>query len=181
MKDVSLAGRYARALFLVTEKRGETARALDDLHGLVPVLHPQGRIGAFLASPQVRLADKREVLRKGLHGRALPLVIVFVELLLRKRRLRGFETVAGEFEALVEKAQGIARAHVVSAVPLEEPERARLLRVLERHTRSHIKLTSEVDAALLGGVLVRIGDRVVDRSVATLLEAVEKQLLEVSV
>ena len=181
MKETTVAARYARALFIVTEKRKETERALEDLLGLVPVLAPGTRIGSFLASPEVRLAEKREVVRRALQGRALRSVAVFVDLLLRKKRLVGFPTITEQFEALVEQARGIKRAHLVSAVPLHAEESRRLHETLEKYTRSHIKLTSEVDPELIGGALVRIGDRVVDRSVRTLLEGIAKQLHEASV
>jgi F-type H+-transporting ATPase subunit delta len=181
MRDTTVAGRYARGLFILTEKRGETVAALEDLKGLVSVLRPGSRIGNFVASPGVRLADKREWLRRGLDGKVARTVVLFVDLLLRKKRLSEFEVIVPEFEALVEKKQGIQRAHVVSAVALTEPERQRLHRELERHTRSKILLTSEVDPELIGGALVHIGDHVIDRSVATMLEAIEQQLYEVSV
>jgi len=66
-------------------------------------------------------------------------------------------------------------------VPLEDAEVKRLHQTLERWTESTIRLTREVDPALLGGALVRIGDRLVDRSVRTLLETIAKQLNETSV
>jgi F-type H+-transporting ATPase subunit delta len=181
LKDVIVAARYAKALFITSEKRGETAQALEDLRGLSAVLEPGSRVGNFLASPQVRLPDKREVLKRGFEGKVLRTVIVFVDLLLRKRRLADFPTIVPEFEALVENAMGIKRAHVVSAIPLLAEETRELHRRLEQYTRSHIKLTTEVDPALIGGALVRIGDRVVDRSAKSLLEAIERQLEEVSV
>jgi F-type H+-transporting ATPase subunit delta len=89
--------------------------------------------------------------------------------------------ITDQFEALTEQAQGIRRAHVVSAVALAEAERTRLHATLERWTHSKVKLTTEVDATVLGGALVRIGDRVVDRTVRTLLEAIGAQLQETSV
>jgi F-type H+-transporting ATPase subunit delta len=181
VKDTTVAARYARALFMVTEKRGETARALEDLKSLLQVLGPGTSVGDFLAMPQTRLQEKREVLRKGFQGRVLPIVAVFIDLLLRKKRLGELETVVNEFEALVEKALGIKRATVVSAVALDSGEVGRLHEVLERATRSHIKLNLQVDPELVGGALVRIGDRVIDRSVRTLLESIEKQLYEASV
>ena len=181
MRDTTVAGRYARGLFILTERRGETVRALEDLKGLLEVVGPGSRFGNFLASPGVRLADKREALKRGLDGRVARTVVLFLDLLLRKKRLPEFPIMVTEFEALVEKAQGVQRAHVVSAVPLTEAEQTRLHAELERHTRSKIHLTSEVDPHLVGGALVRIGDHVIDRSVATLLRAIEQQLHEVSV
>jgi len=181
MKDTTVAGRYARGLFILTEKRGETVRALEDLKGLNEVLKPGSRVGNFLASPGVRLTDKRESIRRALDGKVARTVVLFVDLLLRKKRLTEYETIVTEFEALVEKLQGVQRAHVVSAVPLTDAEQERLHGELERHTKSKIRLTSEVDSNLVGGALVRIGDRVIDRSVATLLKAIEQQLSEISV
>jgi F-type H+-transporting ATPase subunit delta len=181
VRDTTVASRYANALFSVTEKRGETARALEDLKGLLEVLAPGSRVGVFLATPQLRLQDKRDAIRSGLKDRALPIVAVFLDLLLRKKRLREFDTIVSQFEALVERQQGLQRAHVVSAQPLSTDEFASVHTMLEGYTKKKIKLTSEVDPALLGGALVRIGDRVVDRSVRTLLEAIEDQLHEVSV
>jgi F-type H+-transporting ATPase subunit delta len=179
--DTAVAGRYARALFIATERRNETVRALEDLKGTVEVLQPDTRLGDFFLSPEIRLVDKREALRKAFAGRALPIVAVFIDLLLRKKRLRELPGILREFEDLVERALGVRRAHVVSAVPLTPSEIGLLLPELERITHGKIKLTTDVDPSVLGGALVRIGDRVIDRTVRTLLQAISQQLYEASV
>jgi len=176
-----VAARYAHGLFLVTEKRGETARALEDLNALLDVLRPGTRVGRFLASPEVRLPEKRAALARALEGRALKTVAVFLDLLLRKKRMNDLATVVAQFEARVEKAQGIQRARVVSATPLTGPEIERLHRELERATGARIRLASELDPRLLGGALVRIGNRVIDRSVQTLIRSIGDRLRETSV
>ena len=181
MKDVSVAGRYARALFIVTERRGETVAALADLKSVRDLLAPGNAVSSFLASPQVRMPDKHKLLGGALADRALRSVAVFADLLLRKRRLDLLPAVFDEYEALTEKLQGIRRAHVVSAVALEKADRERLHATLERYTKAKVRLTSEVDPAVLGGALVRIGDHVVDRTVRTLLDSIALQLHEANV
>ena len=181
MKDSTVGARYARALLIVTERRGETLAALEDLKAMGEMLAPGTRVGTLLRTPQVLPADKRRVMLEVLEGKALRSVVVFVDLLLRKKRLGELGTIVHEFEALVEKQQGIRRAEVVSAVPLVPDERSRLHAELERMTGSKIRLAADVDPRLVGGALVRIGDRVIDRSVRTLLEAIHQQLSEVSV
>lgn len=181
MKDTTVAGRYARALFIATERRGETVQALEHVKSMGEVLAPGTPVARALASPTMRPADKRQALRQAFGGRVLPIVAVFVDLLVRKKRLVEFPTIVTEFEALVEKAQGVQRAHAVSAVPLIPAELERLHRELESTTGKQIKLTTEVDPSLLGGALVRIGDRVIDRSVKSLLEALSERLYETSV
>lgn len=181
MKDTTLAARYAKALFLVTERKGETAASLEDVKALQGVLAPGSRLGGFFASPEIGLQVKRDAMRQALHGRARPIVAVFADLLLRKKRLRELPQIGIELERLVERAQGVKRAHLVSAVPMASGDTERLHRELERITGGKIKLTSEVDPEVMGGALVRIGDRVIDRTVRTLLDSIEKQLYEVSV
>jgi F-type H+-transporting ATPase subunit delta len=181
VKDVGIAARYAHALFLVTERRGETAQALEDMKSMGVMLAPGTRVAALLATPLVLVSDKRKVLLQVMEGKSLRTVTLFVDLLLRKKRLGEFETILKEFEGRVERKQGIRRAEVVSAVPLTPQELDRIHTELERTTGGKIVLTSSVDASLIGGALVRLGDRVIDRTVKTLLEAIQQQLSEVSV
>ena len=181
MKDTSVAARYAKALMIVTERRHETERALEDMKAVAEMVKPGGRVGGLLDSPLLRLPDKRKAMAHALEGKAAKSVALFVDLLLRKNRLGLFADTVREFEAMVERKQGIQRAQVVSAVALEPQEIQRLHAELERTTGKRIKLEAEVDPSLIGGALVRIGDRVLDRSARTLLESIERQLLEVSV
>jgi F-type H+-transporting ATPase subunit delta len=181
LRDTSVAARYARGLFLFSEKRGETTQALADLKGMLTVFAPGSAAERFLASPVVLLAEKRRMLERGLAGRVQRGVVIFFDLLLRKKRMGEFPVVVSEFEALVEKSQGIRRAHVVSATPLETAERERLHRALGTLTSSTIRLEADMDAGLLGGALVRISDRVIDRSARTLLRAIAERLYHTSV
>jgi F-type H+-transporting ATPase subunit delta len=190
MSEAHVSGRYAQALFLLTERIsakdgqplvGVLERTLEDLAGVAELVRPGSRLGAFLANPQVTPDDKRRVLKAGLEGRAMRSVTVFTDLLLRKKRLRFVDNIKKDFQGLVERAKGLQRAQVVSAVGLERGEVARLHAELERTTGKKIVLTESIDASLVGGAYVRIGDRIIDRSVKTLLETISHQLFGVSV
>lgn len=189
MRDTAVAGRYAQALHLLIQKQkgsgsaylDELVRAHQDLLALAELARPGTRTGGFLASPQVRPADKRDALRRGLAGRALPSVAVFADLLLRKKRLDVVSEIAREFGAIVDRAKGLQHAELVSAVPLTADERAKLVAELEGYTGKKIVLTERLEPGLLGGAYVRIGDRVIDRSVKSLLEVIAHKLYETSV
>ena len=190
IKDASISGRYARALQILTEKQVAKAgqdlvalleRTLEELQGIALIASPDTRLGKFLYDPQISPADRRKVLDQGLQGKVLPSVRVFADLLLRKKRFHMIASVAHEFQAIVERIKGLERATLVSAVPLTSAEQKRLHTELERYTGKKIVLDVQVDASLVGGAYVRIGDRVIDRSVKTLLEAISHQLYEVSV
>ena len=190
IKDASVAARYARALQILTEKQAAKAgrahiplleQTLEELQGLAQLLAHGTRLGKFVLDPQISPADRRRVLEQGLAQRVLPSVRVFADLLLRKKRIALLEAIAHEFQAIVERAKGLERATVVSAVRLTDGERDRLHHELERFTGKKIVLESLVDASLVGGAYVRIGDRVIDRSVRSLLGSLAQQLYEVSV
>lgn len=189
-QDASVAGRYARALLILTDKQAAKAgqdrlalldQTLAELQGVAALVRAGTRAGGYLLNPQVSPADRRSLLERGLQGKVLPGVRVFADLLLRKRRLSIIDAVTREFQVIVERAKGLERATVVSAVPLNDAERKRLHSELERFTGKKVVLVSQVDASLVGGAYVRIGDRVIDRSVRNLLETLTNQLFEVSV
>lgn len=190
MKDVSVAGRYARALQLLVTKQAAKAgspavalleQTLEELQGLATLLAPGTRVGRFLLDPQVSPADRRRILSQSLQDRVTPGVRVFADLLLRKKRLGLVHAIAHEFQVIVERVKGLERAVVVSAVALTDVERARLNTELERVTGKKIVLEARQDPALVGGAYVRIGDRIIDRSVKNLLDSISRQLYEVSV
>jgi F-type H+-transporting ATPase subunit delta len=156
-------------------------RTLDELQTLAQLTAPGSSLGNFLLDPEISPVDRRRVLETGLKGRAMPSVQVFADLLLRKKRIGITGAIAREFKAIVERAKGLERATVVSAVPLHQAELTRLHGELERVTGKKIVLETRIETALLGGAYVRIGDRVVDRSVKTLLESIANQLYETSV
>ena len=189
-RDASIAGRYARALLLLTQRQVARSReplipvlerTLAELESLALLTAPGSRLGNFLNDPQINPSERQAVLKHGLENRSLPSVRVFADLLLRKKRIGIARAVALEFKAIVERAKGLERATVVSAVPLTPAEIARLRGELERTRGKKLVLETQLDPALLGGAYVRIGDRVVDRSVKTLLQAIADQLHEVTV
>ena len=175
-----VAERYARALFLVVERRGEIFEALEDLKRLRALIHADARMEAFFRSPLVPLARKRALLRSERASRVMPPVASFADLLLRKKRLGLFPAAVDEYEKQVRSWQGLQEAEAVSAVPLTEDELKRLHARLERATGLTIELKARVDPALVGGVYVRIGDRIMDRSVKGLLQSLQDRLFEVS-
>ena len=105
-----VAERYARALFLVVERRGEIFEALEDLKRLLALVRPDSRAGAFFGSPLVPLERKRALLRSELASRVMLPVAGFVDLLLRKKRLGLFPAIVDEYEKRVRTWQGLQEA-----------------------------------------------------------------------
>ena len=178
-RDTGIARRYAMALFLAARKKEAVDRVWDDLRGPagrgprdgkpLPAV-PRGAAGADRA--QVRRARER---RSGRYVH--PLVVEFFRLLLRKKRLFELRTIIGEFERLVEAHRGVVRARVTSAIPLDDAELTQLVDALESGMNKKVRVVANVDPAIIGGLVVRIGDRIADQSVRTMLTQLRDQLL----
>jgi F-type H+-transporting ATPase subunit delta len=179
-RDERVAERYARALFLIAERRGMIFEALEGLQRLRTLARADRRIGPYFRSPLVPLARKRALLRDELAAGPFPPVASLVDLLLRKKRLALFPTVVDEYERRVRRWQGLQAAEAVSAVPLTPDQLERLHARLERVTGLTLELETRVDPELIGGLYVRIGDHVIDYSVQGLLASLQERLFETS-
>jgi len=180
-RDVTIARRYAQALFLAARKKDAVDRVAQDLASVSKAdAAMNDRLRLFLEAPQVPTDQKIEVVEKGLGPSVHRLVIEFFKLIINKKRLFRMRDIAEEFGRLVEEHQGIVRARVTSAVPLLDSELTALVASLEQGLSKKVKVDAHVDPAILGGLVVKVGDRIADQSVTTLLAGLREQLLAAS-
>ena len=177
-RDTTIARRYAQALFMAAKRKDAIDRVAEDLVGVLAVDQAAGdRFRQFLEAPQVptehKFAALEATFRPVVHG----LVVEFFRMLLNKKRLFELRTIVAEFGRLVEDHKGIVRARVTSALPLLDPELAGLVKELESGLRKKVRVVSNVDPGIMGGLVVRVGDRIADRSVRTMLTRLREQLL----
>ncbi len=177
MKDVRVASRYAGALFAVADRGGILDAVATDLTLMHRFLTEVPRLRAVVMEPLVSDARKYAVADEAFGDRVTAASLNFLKLLIRKHREDLIEECTREFHALLAERSNTADAEVTTAVPLSAVQSARLNHSLQTLTGKTIRMTTEVDAALVGGVVVRIGDTVMDGSVRGKLERLERQLL----
>jgi F-type H+-transporting ATPase subunit delta len=177
-RDIGIARRYAMALFLAARKKEAVDRVWDDLQGVIAVDRAAGnRFRLFLEAPQITHEHKFAALEATFRPVVHPLVVEFFRLLLRKKRMFELRAIIGEFERLVEAHRGVVRARVTSAIPMHDGELAQLVSALESGMNKKVRVVASVDPLILGGLVVRIGDRIADKSVRTMLTQLRDQLL----
>jgi F-type H+-transporting ATPase subunit delta len=176
-----VARRYAHALFDSASVHGLLDTVASDLAGLVRLLRDEPRLSSVLVSPQVTTAEKRQLLTAVLGGRAHALVLELLWLLLEKKRLPVIHQIIEGYQELLEAHRNIVRAEVTTAVPLPAQQEQRLKAALERRTGKTIMLQRKVDPRIVGGVMVRMGDQVIDRSIRRVFQEMKASLLEVPV
>lgn len=177
-RDSGIARRYAQALFMAAQKKDAIDRVADDLTGVLAVDRSVGdRFRLFLEAPQVPTEHKFAALEAAFRPVVHGLVVEFFRLLLNKKRLFELRAIVEEFGRLVEVHRGIVRARVTSAVPMADAELAGLVASLESGLKKNVRVVSNVDPGILGGLVVRVGDRIADKSVRTMLNQLREQLL----
>jgi F-type H+-transporting ATPase subunit delta len=166
-----LAGRYARALF----ELAQDARSVDaidgDLLSLRKALETSHDLARLVKSPVFSAQDQAKALTAVLEAmNAHALTVKFILLLAAKRRLSVLMAAIKSFEHLVAGSRGETEAEVISARPLADGEVAELKAVLKSRLGKEPRLHTKVDPSLLGGLVVKVGSRMIDSSLRTKLD-----------
>lgn len=172
-----VAGRYAVALFELAVQTRAVESVSRDLASLKALLASSPDLARLVRAPIFSAENQRSgmdaVLRR---MEAAPLTVRFVLTLTRKRRLFVLPDITRAFESLVGRQKGEVGAEVVAARPLSESEKAELRRALKAKLGRDAQLTAKVDARLLGGLVVKVGSRMIDSSLRTKLEGLRRAM-----
>ena len=168
------AKRYAQAAFELARDKAELDVWDRDLSALGEALTTPGAM-PFLASRQMPEEAKQDFLRRVI-GQPAPLVWNLLRLLSQKNRLSLLPQIIEAFQQLVDEERGIAHAQIVTAVPMSGEERAAIARRLSELTGKQVQIETREDPEILGGLVARIGDRLIDGSTKTRLIALKRQL-----
>jgi F-type H+-transporting ATPase subunit delta len=174
--QLAVAGVYSRALLDLARERGEEDALLDELTQLADYLAGNPAFADFLASPLVDGDARREVIEKAFRGRASDLLVDGLQVLNRKGRLGLLAAVAQAYRSQYREEKGLVDVHVRTAVPLSPALRQQLEEAARRFTGRIPFLIEQVDPALLGGLVVQVGDRKMDASVASRLAEIARRL-----
>ena len=134
------------------------------------------QLRAILEDPKIHLGDKENLINKCLPGIS-QLALNFTYLLVAKQRLSILEQIVSEYELMADAYLGLEHAKVITAIPLDEGDQKKLSDRLAAITGKKIVLTTEVDPAIIGGFVARVGDRLIDGSTKAKLEALRRTLV----
>lgn len=159
--DRVLAWRYGKALFQAAAAKGEEARVQQDLVASWPAIR-EGM--TLLRNPRISGAEKKKWLESTLAGKASAITLRFLGLLIDKKRFELLPHINADFGKLVNEKHNVARAHVRTARPLSAEAQEKLKARLKGFAGKTIELDIKEDPELIGGLIVRLGDWVLDSS-----------------
>ena len=168
------AKRYAQAVFNIALEREELDRWQSDLRKMAS-LGEDAAFVAFLESPKLHFDDKARLLSERL-GDINPLALNLAYLLVARGRLAMVGDIADEYQRLLDSYRGIEQAEVTTAIPLDDEDKIRLAEHLGAVVGKKVVLKPEVDSSLIGGIIARIGGKLLDGSTRSRLRALKKEL-----
>jgi F-type H+-transporting ATPase subunit delta len=177
MREERVAKRYARALFNAAVRTQAVDAVSEALQQLLNTLHEQPPLRTLLLNPLIPRERKQQMVQEAIGRQTHPLLASLLSVLVDKRRERLLPEVAREFGELCDEHMGIARVRATTAYPLDSQQEHALVRGLEQRTGKTVVLQTNVDPSLIGGIVVRIGDTIIDGSVRGQLLRLRQYLL----
>ncbi len=176
MSESKIARVYATALYQASQEEGRVEQVRRDLGEFVQAVESSDGLRGLLAAEEIPDLKKIEVLMELTEG-GDELVRNLLRLMVDKNREAEIASVYRAFVALVEQAAGLVHVEVVSAVPIPADLQKALRTKIESSLSKTVELTLTVDKEILGGLRLRIGDRVADASVRYRLEQLREMLI----
>jgi F-type H+-transporting ATPase subunit delta len=173
-----VSDRYAKGLMGAIEDPAVLDEVANELAAIAELVADDRALRAFLEGPDIPTEDKLKLVNKAFGGRVQPVLLDFIHLLMHKNRVDILRGVAHAFQHLVEARRNQMRTKVIAAVPLRPDALDRLKRALDGTTGRDCILEPEVDARIVGGLVVVLDDRVIDGSIRTALDDLKHKLLE---
>jgi F-type H+-transporting ATPase subunit delta len=172
-----VAGRYAAALFDLAEEQKKLDEVASDLAQIRELLAESADLRRLVASPVISRENQGRAVEAVLQKAGVSDITVrFVGVVARNRRLFALDDMCAAYRDLLAERRGEITAEVTTAHPLSDAQRDSLERELRTAMGSKVALDAHVDADLLGGMIVRVGSRMVDSSLRTKLQRLELSL-----
>ena len=173
---------YGDALFELAVEDDKVDVLLEEIEQLQKILAENEDFGRLMNHPKIIKEEKIEVAKTVFEGRISGELLGFLTIIISKDRYREIDEILTYFVAKVKEYKGIGIATVTTAVPLKDDQcKAVEKKLLDTTKYKSMEIHYGVDASLIGGMVIRIGDRVVDSSISTKLSELQKDLLKVQV
>ncbi len=172
----AIARRYAGAIFEIGRKQNTLDRTLDDVQEIAR-LFSNRKLAYLLREPKIPVQRKETAIRQAQASKVLPTSLNLALLVVQRELVDLMENIARELEQLVLDYKNQARAEVTTAMQMDDVQLNLIKQALERRTGKTILMQTKVQPSILGGVIARVGDRVIDGSVKHRLAALQQQLL----
>jgi F-type H+-transporting ATPase subunit delta len=170
------AKRYAKALFELAQEKNLVEEVHRDFKNFLKLVEQSSDLRAFLSLPLDREREKLVV--DLLKARFTELFFNFVLLVLKNKRFHLFEQILNDFERQLDLLKNRMSAVAITAIPLPKEKLAELSREIAGYLKAEVRLENEVDPAIIGGIILRLDDKIFDASLAEQFKKLKYQLIQ---
>ena len=172
-----IAEVYARALFEVAKEHGIVDETHDQLGQFAQALNDNRDLSVFFFSPYFSTEEKKDGLKRAVTG-AEPVFTNFLEALIERHRMPAIFRIRTRYEELWDAEHKLLPVQVTSAVKLDDDTVSSIGRRIGEQTGLEVELSSDVDPDILGGIVLRVGNFILDASIRNRLEQLRKQVAQ---
>ena len=177
MASGRIASRYSKSLFELASDQGTVDTVKNDMDTVLDTCNGSRELQSLLKNPVVSNSNKKAVLNK-IFDSCSETTKSFMQLLIDKKREAELPLIAGQYIDAYDKMKGIAKATVISAMPLNDETLNKVKSYVKGITSTdEIILTNEIDPSIIGGIIVKHEDRLLDMSVSRELREIRKELI----
>jgi F-type H+-transporting ATPase subunit delta len=170
-----IAQVYARALFEVAKEHGLLDEVRDDLNEFAQALSDTRQLAVFFFSPYFSTEEKKDGLKRVVTG-AETVFMNFLEALIERHRMPAIFRIRDDYQKLWEDERNLLAVEVTSAIELDKATVSSIGDRIGEQTKRTVELSSKVDPDILGGIVLRVGNVILDASIRSRLEQLRKQV-----
>ena len=179
MTDRVVADRYAQALVGMVSNIEELDRIDNEIQAISDLLISDDTFRRFFLSPRVLPGVKKDLIKKIFSERVSSDVLNMILLIIDKHRENIVSEIARRFSELADELRGVESGTVITAIPMVDEDFKLLETTVQKFSKRRITLNQEVDPDLIGGIVLWLGDHVIDGSIKHRLETIRRDLLEI--
>lgn len=175
--NILIADRYADALVELAKDGKMTFEKISSNLDLIREILSQSKdLNEFLTNPLISTNDKKEIIEKVFGKEVDVLIVNFLKVLTDKERFSLFEEIFESYNKLLDNINNISRIKVVSAISMSDEAQKRLKTKLEEKLRMNVVLDMSIDTDIIAGLVIKIGDNIIDMSLKHKLEDLSKSI-----
>ena len=176
-----VAGTYGDALFELAVEENRTDSLMEEIEAVRTVLKENGDFEKILMHPEIPKEKKLQVVEDVFKGRISDALTGFLRIVVTKGRYKELQDIFAYFIARVKEFKKIGVAEVISAVPLNGEQKQKIeQKLLDTTHYETMEIEYKVDESKIGGMIIRIGDRVVDSTIRSKLDKITSSLMKIS-
>lgn len=176
MIESRIARKYATALFFTAKRIDEVERISQDLKVISDLLAKNPLLKSFLESPQILEKEKKELFSTAFKDSISEALFSFLMLVVSKHRIQYLLSITDEFRLLVKEDQGIIQARLITARSIDQALGEEIRQELEKNTGKKAEMQVDIDPGLIGGIVIILGDRIIDRSIRYQLNQLKERM-----